>query len=287
MPVPPVILRNVLPKSDLGDAAFAWFRHCSRHRRLPRVRKPRIFNDYLYRTKVDGTLSDPFRRFVSDKEFVKIYISATVGKQYICETIEVLRNSSDIDQFIPNRLPCIIKPTHASGLAMICTTESSSLDRAALRKWLKLDYYAKTREQNYKYLTPKIIVEEFFTADGTTPPSDYKLFCFDGMPKLVQADSNRFSKHTRNLYDTEWNLQPFSLSKPNGSVSDERPVALAQMLDVAAKLAAPFRFIRVDMYVMGNEIKVGELTNCPDGGIGKVTPPSAERFLGALFGGVT
>ena len=77
------------------------------------------------------------------------------------------------------------------------------------------------------------------------------------------------------------------MSKPNSAVSDERPVALAQMLDVAAKLAAPFRFIRVDMYAMGDEIKVGELTNCPDGGIGKVAPLSAERFLGELFGTVT
>ena len=283
MPIPPFILRNVLPKSNLGDAAFAWFRHCSRHRRLPKLHNPRLFNDYLYRIRVDGTLLDPLRQFVSDKEYVKIYIEAIVGKKYTCETLDILKNSSDVVKFVPNQLPCIVKPTHASGLAVICTTESPQPDLRVLLKWLKLDYYAKKREQNYKNLTPKIIVEEFFSVDGTTPPPDYKVFCFAGIPKLIQVDSNRFSNHTRNLYDTEWNLLPFCISKPNGSVSDARPVALAQMLDVAAKLAAPFPFIRVDMYAIGGEIKVGELTNCPEGGAGRVIPSTAEGTLGQWF----
>lgn len=283
MPIPPFILRNVLPKGDLGDAAFAWFRHCSRHRRLPRLHNPRLFNDYLYRIKVDGSLLDPLRQFVSDKEYVKIYIRATVGEKYTCETLDILRNSTDVANFVPNQLPCIVKPTHASGLAVICTTESPQLDRRLLLKWLNLNYYAKKREQNYKNLTPKIIVEEFFSADGTTPPPDYKVFCFAGTPKLIQVDSNRFSNHTRNLYDTEWNLLPFCISKPNGSVSDERPVALARMLDVAARLAAPFPFIRVDMYAIDDQIRVGELTNLPEGGAGRVIPPAAEQTLGKWF----
>ncbi len=281
--LPPFILRNVLPKSDLGDTAFAWFRHCSRHWRIPKSRDPQLFNDHLYRIKVDGTLLDPFRQFVSDKEYVKIYIGKIVGEQFTCESLDVLRNCSDIDGFVPNRLPCILKPTHASGPAMICTRESPQPNRALLQKWLKIDYYAKTREQNYKNLTPKIIVEKFFSADGTTPPLDYKVFCFGGFPRLVQVDSNRFSNHTRNLYDTEWNLQPFCISKVNGSVSDERPVALDQMLDIASRLAAPFPFMRVDMYAIGDEIKVGELTNCPEGGTGRITPSAAERTLGTFF----
>ena len=285
MPIPPFVLRNVLPKSNLGDKAFAWFRHCSRHRRFPSFRSPTLFNDYLYRIKVDGTLLDPFRQFVSDKEYVKIYIEASVGKQFTCRTLDVLRNVSDIDRFVPNCLPCILKPTHASGQVMICTRDTPRPSRSLLRKWLNLDYYAKKREQNYKNLTPKIIVEEFFSPDGITPPLDYKVFCFDGKPRIVQVDSNRFSNHTRNLYDTEWNLQPFCISKPNGATTDQRPVALGQMLEIASRLAAPFQFIRVDMYAIGNEIKIGELTNCPEGGAGRITPSTAERTLGSFFEG--
>ena len=235
--------------------------------------------------KVDGTLLEPLRQYVSDKEHVKSYISDVVGKRYICETLNILTNRSDVERFALNRLPCVLKPTHGSGLVMICTNDSSQPDRSLLLKWLKLDYYAKGREQNYKELEPKIIVEEFFSSDGITPPSDYKVFCFDGNPRFVQVDSNRFSNHTRNFYDIKWNLQPFCISKPNGSVSDERPAALAQMLDIASKLAAPFPFIRVDMYAIANQIKVGELTNCPEGGTGRVTPLAAERTLGRLFGG--
>ena len=123
------------------------------------------------------------------------------------------------------------------------------------------------------------------SSDGTTPPLDYKVFCFGGIPKFVQVDSDWFSNHTRNFYDTNRKLQSFCLSKPSGSASDERPVALAQMLDIASKLAAPLPFIRVDMHAMGDQIRVGELTNCPEGGTGRVTPLAAERTLGGLFKG--
>ena len=35
---------------------------------------------------------------------------------------------------------------------------------------------------------------------------DYKFFCFDGVPRLVQIDFDRYTNHKRNVYDTEWNL---------------------------------------------------------------------------------
>ena len=40
--------------------------------------------------KKDGTLLDPLRQFVTDKEYVKYYIASVVGWQHTIETYKVL-----------------------------------------------------------------------------------------------------------------------------------------------------------------------------------------------------
>ena len=50
-------------------------------------------------------------------------------------------------------------------------------------------------------------------------------------------------------------------------------------LGVASALSAPFDFIRVDLYVVGNQVRVGELTNCPDGVDGVIKPKHMESEL--------
>ena len=163
------------------------------------------------------------------------------------------------------------------------TDPNQALDRKLLKNWFEIDYYKGSREQNYKYLRPKVIVEEFFSEDGHTAPSDYKIFCFNGVPKFIQVDSDRHTHHSRNFYDTSWNLLPFTLIYPRKLEIDHRPVQLDNMLDIATKLSRPFSFIRVDMYTDDSEVKVGELTNCPESANSKVTPSTAEFTLGRLF----
>ena len=276
-------LRYLLPRNQWGDAVFAWLRYRSRQGRFPERRDPKLFNDHLYRMKVDGMLLDPLRQFVSDKEYVKLYIAGVVGKKYTLEAYQLIRTETEVDQLVLNKLPCVVKPTHASGPVRFYTESDALPDRELFRKWLKLDYYKRKREQNYRYLLPKIIVEEFFSRDGRTPPPDYKFHCFFGVPKLIQVDSNRFTRHTRNLYDTLWNLLPVSFGYPESSDKDIRPSELEEMLDVAARLSQPFSYIRIDMYAIDGEVRVGELTNCPGSAGERVRPSSAELALGRLF----
>ena len=167
---------------------------------------------------------------------------------------------------------------------MIWTDPSVPLDRDRPGKWFRIRYYLRSREQNYRHLVPKIIVEEFFSEDGRTVPDDYKIFCFRGVPQLVQVDSDRFSGHTRNLYDTSWSRIPATYVYPNRERDDPKPAMLGEMLDAARKLSASFDFVRVDFYATPTEIRVGELTFFPESASGRLEPPEAEFALGAFFG---
>ncbi len=149
----------------------------------------------------------------------------------------------------------------------------------------------RVRPHVHRYLRQKIVVEEFFSEDGRTQPDDYRIHCFHGRPRFIQVDAGSFADdtppsygwHTRRFFDLNWNPMPVSIRYPRGEQNHPKPPMLAKMLVLAARLSAPFDFIRVDLYATRTEVRVGELTNLPTGALRKVTPPEAEFLLGRFF----
>ena len=277
-----LIPRRLLSCNAWGNREFCRRRFLRRQGRRPNPRKPERLTDYLYRIKTDGSLLDPLCQFVTDKEFAKQYIENVVGPGYAPETYRVLRNTDDVMAFVPDRIPCVLKPTHLSGPIIFHTDPDGLPESNTLLEWLHRERYRSTREANYRHLRPKIIVEEFLSEDGLSVPKDYKLFCFHGVPKLIQVDSDRFGEHMRNFYDTGWNRLPMTFRYPGGP-GDERPRLLEEMLSVATRLASRFSFVRVDLYASGAHVRAGELTFCPEGANAPILPPTADIELARLF----
>lgn len=278
-------LLNSLPHTDRGNRLYWRLRFRRKHGRWPNGAAER-FTDHLYRIKTDGRLGDPLYRRCTDKETAKDYIAERLGPGFTPETYAILRSDAEIDAFEPDPVPCVIKPTHASGEVIFHRDPAAVLHRDRLKAWLRLDYYRAGRELNYLGLRPKVIVEEFFSDGRGAVPRDYKVFCFFGSPKLVQCISGRggSERTVENFYDTTWERLDCTLTYPQGD-GEEAPPLLADLLDIAARLAAPFPFIRVDLYASATEIRIGELTPCPAAANDRLDPDSADIELGALFGG--
>ena len=277
------LLQWILPKNLWGDRLYSLYIFYRGHRRFPEKR-PIRFNDHLFRLKTNGGHYDPIIQFVTDKENAKLYIAATVGEKYVIDTYRILRHPKELDDFYPDRFPCVIKPTHGSGSIMVCTDPTAVLNREELHKWFNINLYQSKREQNCRYLKPKIIVEEFVSENGNTVPADHKIFCFHGVPRFIQVDSDRFSGLTRNFYDTSWNRILMTIKYPAGKREDKRPELLDEMLSVARKLSAPFPFVRVDLYATSTGIRVGELTFIPGGTRQALRPEEFETKWGAYLG---
>ena len=272
-----------LPHTDWGNRIYWRLSFAKRHGRWPNNISPERFTDHLYRIKTDGRLNDPLYRYCTDKEYAKDYIAGVLGPGHTPETFAVLRTDDDVDAFVPNRLPCVIKPTHASGQVLLHIDMATPLDRDLLKRWLRLDYYPAGRETNYRDLTPKVIVEALVADGSDAVPKDYKVYCFHGGPKMIHVDSDRFDDHRRNLYDPHWTRLPVAYTYPTRDEDDPEPVLLKQMLHIAARLSAPFPFARVDLYATETRILVGELTFCPEAAHGPIEPDSADIELGRLF----
>jgi len=150
-----IILRNILPRNRCGDLIYSYVRFLTRHKRIPTNRL--LFNDVLFNLKVSDEIIDPLRVFVSDKEFLKIYVRAMTDEKYNVPTIRVLASDEEIDDYdFPSN--CCIKPTHLSG-AVILRNDNEQLDKQKIKRWLRKNHYRRDREANYKTLKPKIIVE--------------------------------------------------------------------------------------------------------------------------------
>ena len=144
-------------------------------------------------------------------------------------------------------------------------------------------YYDLYREGNYRYLEPKLMVEEYLGEDVRYPPTDYKVFCFSGRAKFIQVDVDRFGQHMQAYFDIHWNRVGVRVAAPTPEGSLVKPRTLSEMIEVSQRLAQAFSFVRVDCYSVGAEVRIGELTHCPNGANKPVIPRKGELELGEHF----
>ena len=131
----------------------------------------------------------PLRIFLSDKEYVKIYVKSQIGDEYNVPTLKILRSFKEVQNFeFSNK--CVIKPTHMSG-EIIFRKNNEIIDYNVIKRWFSSNYYNRSREANYKLLKPKIIVEELLFNDENI--KDYKFFCYKGKSKIISVDIDRFT----------------------------------------------------------------------------------------------
>ena len=107
--------------------------------------------------------------------------------------------------------------------------------------------------------------------------------CFNGEPKVIWADIDRYTNHRRNFYDLKWNQIPVESDCPNTDYEVKAPYGLPKMLEIASQIAKDFPFVRVDFYSVNNKIYIGELTFYPWSGCVNYKPDSFDFELGNMF----
>ncbi len=250
--------------------------------RLPNLKSPRSFNEKLIGLKLSEEARAPLRRLMTDKELVKGHVEKIIGPGHVVPTLAVLRTKAEVDSFV-FPLPCVVKPTHSSQEVMhFDRQQPDAAERRTLKYWLWKSYFAANREPNYAGLEHKLIVEPIIGgAFGAI--EDVKVLCFHGRPKLIQVDHNRYSGHKRDYFDIRGRLLPIAMRKAPAGLAFPYPDKLAPLLDYAARLSAGHSFLRVDFYIVGDDILVGELTSFPTNCTVPFKPDAADRAIARLF----
>lgn len=224
-------------------------------------------------------------RDLSDKFLVREWIKEVVGDQYLIPCLGVYDSFEQIDfALLPEQF--VLKTNHSSGWNIIVTDKKKFDYKSAKKKfdlWLSLDYaYVTGFEMQYSGIKPKIICEEFITNKVGELP-DYKFLCFGGEVKYCWIDIGRYSDHRRNVYDTEWNLQPWSQCHQNTEQEIEKPENYDEMVRLANILCKGFSHVRVDLYNVDGKIYFGEMTFTNASGYERIIPEEYDKILGDMW----
>ena len=250
-----------------------------------RLRNPERFSDVVFSIMIHQRTE--LRAIVANKARVKEWVTEVVGAAHTIPTVAEIvdpNQLSDLKLQFPGRY--VAKPSHASGRIYFLDRESDQFDPAFQRfvsKDLMLRYDRECREAVYRMQAPSILIEPNLVPAGTGEIDDFKIYCFHGVPMLIQHVQNRYSEHRQTFYSTDWQQIDVWALKDVDAAPSAAPTGLDEMLELAACLAQPFDFIRIDLYDTGNRILVGELTNTPYAARGDFGPVEFSRDLARLY----
>lgn len=231
---------------------------------------------------------DPVMQQCADKYQVRDFV-ASRGLGHILNELYAVFSSPEEIQL--DRLPerFVMKLSNGSGTNLLCKNKAE-LDLQQVRQQFR-DFYAQSgasagREWVYSTGKKPVVIAEAYLEDPEQKDGsicDYKFLCFNGVPEYVVYDSQRFSDHKRNIYDTNWKDLRIASDCPCLDAQVAKPENLPEMLEIAKQLSAGFPAVRVDLYSIQGKIYFGEMTFFPWSGYVRYSPDRFDYELGEKF----
>lgn len=234
---------------------------------------PKTFSEKLLWLSLNTYRNNQVILKLCDKYLVREYVEEKLGHEYLNELYAVYKSLDEIKfDLLPN--------SFALKISQGCTTnifckDKKSFDRTAfdrtLEQWGKKQKLYDKIMADIGGISPKelkkyYICEKYIEEEGHSSPTDYKIYCFNGVPKAILVMSDRFTNISGALMTPDWKfLHALSETYHTPKEIYKEPASLERMVDAAKKLSEGFPFVRVDMYDVGGQAIFGEMTFFPNG----------------------
>lgn len=245
------------------------------------LKNPKTFNEKLQWIKLNDR--NPLMPKCCDKYAVRQFV-----EEQGCGEIlnHLIWQGLDPEQIPFDKLPekYVIKVTHGSTFNIIQNgskriTKNEVVEKC--NKWMKSKFLACYGEWFYGVEKPRVIVEDFIESKDDEQLRDYKVFCFNGIPRVIRVDTDRFTEHKMDFYDADWNkIEGAGMGYPVSGRQFSKPVCLNRLLKYAAKLSSPFHHARVDFYIVEEKIYFGEITFTNGAGFDRFSSYDFDLMMG-------
>jgi len=253
---------------------------------LPDLKNPKTLNEKIQWRKLNQ--HDP--RFItfSDKIAAKAEVAKLVGAEHVIENLWVGTRPEEIpwDELEP---PYVIKTNHTSGCNLF-VRRGDLVDRAGLtrelNKQLQFDHSHRWREWSYKRINRWILIERMLESSSGVVPPDVRFFVYHGAVRCISVALGRYEMKvpTTDYFDRKWSpLEVCEYGYPRWRHGVARPENLDEAVAIVEKIAAPFDFVRIDMYLEGGRVYFGEASFYPAAGFSRFEPPEWDLRFGELW----
>jgi hypothetical protein len=233
--------------------------------RWPDIKKPRALTEIIFKLKLysDNSLSN-----YCDKIQVRDYIKNIIEIESLDLLLPVIAFETHClkkDQ-IPSVHPDgFLKLNNGSGYTLFVKANSlSKFSQKKIKKinsWRNNHYHLTSGENCYAKITEKIYFEEALRTKDNYLPDDIKVHCFNGDPYIYQIIRRTSGILERQSFDKEWEKQ---IIFQNEVLNINFSQNLKEKITKASKaLSRKFSYVRVDFYLVDEDIYFGELTFFP------------------------
>lgn len=267
----------------VSDRKYAELRYRIEQDRSLNLENPQRFTEKIQWIKLYERTE--LRKKVADRLRARDYVSKKIGEEHLVPLIESFKELTPVIwKSLPEQF--VLKANHGCGMIQIIRNKTEMQYDWVKNKsesWRQTEYFYVGREWVYKDLPRTLLVEKLLTDEHGNIPSDYKFFCFHGRVEIIQIDFDRFGEQKRNLYDRSFQKIDGRRLFPNYPGTIAKPMMLDSAIQLAEILSEDFNFLRVDLYLIENQVLFGELTNYPGNGFVEFQPESMERWAGSLL----
>lgn len=249
---------------------------------------PNTLDEKILKLKLEEYGKSKLVKECADKYRVRNYVRRIGCEEILIPLLDSFDKVEEIDwDKLPDKFA--MKWNFGCGYNIICS-DKSKLDKKevlkTMKRWGRSNYYLGYSEIQYKNVKKKILIESFLDDNSGKNPADYKIYCFNGKPYCVMLCMDRENDHAKYyFFDRDWN---FLRINKNGLEAPEdftivKPRGIEEAFQYAEKLCAPFKFVRVDLYIINGKVFFGELTFTPSGGMDSSRLPETDLMFGEML----
>ena len=229
-----------------------------------------------------------------DKYDVRAYVESKGLGHILNECYGVFDRVEDIDfDALPDRF--VLKDTLGSGgNSVILVKNKAEMDLEAvkvqLNKWVHEKHRVRSGGREWPYYSGKkhrILVEKYLAQpDGDLP--DYKFFCFNGIMRnfYVRTEYTLDHKGKTAFFGHLNNFLP-GVGMDYTQIAEKSPELdfekIKEMVALSESLARDFLHVRVDFFLVNQQIYFGEMTFYNASGYMQFEPDEFDYILGNVF----
>ena len=209
-----------------------------------------------------------------------------VGSKYIVPLLGVYEHPKEIDwQTLPEKF--VLKPSHASGPFRI-VDQSLGLNKDELselaEQWLILDFFDVSLEWGYRGIPRRLLMEPFLQSPSGTQALEIEIYTFAGKAALINLINGMKNTPDRRhaWFDAKGRRIQVDMGYPPANITIQSDI-FRSAVELAECISADFSSLRVDLYLTGDGLKIGELTPYTNGGATKWKPRTLDELLGLLW----